>query len=78
MYEVEILKELDHPNINGCVDSGTKGKLSNSNFGVENDKVFVALEYIPGCKNFFDLVQDVGPMGEDGARFFIDQIISAV
>jgi len=78
MGEVEILSALDHPNINGIIDSDTQGKLASSNCEAGHEKVFVALEYIPACLSFFDLVQSVGPMGEDGARFFMDQIVSAM
>lgn len=63
---------MDHPNINSVTDFQTDGVWKSPNFIPEYNKTFMALEYVHESRDFFDLVQKVGPMGEDGAILFID------
>ena len=63
--EVALHSKLNHKHI---------AKMFHSTHGSNNKQILI--EYVP--HNLYDIIKEIGIIGEDGARHFIKQIISAV
>lgn len=67
------MRGLDHKNINKIIGYGSDGKIVKPSGREICNLVYIILEYVPGGL-FFDLCQAAGGMGEEGGRFFMEQI----
>lgn len=73
--EIEVMKELQHPNIMNLLDSkiqATMNKSQENSFEV----CFLALEIASGG-DFFDYIAQTGRFSEDITRYFFHQMIDA-
>lgn len=75
--EVVILEALKHPNIIKIVEYGDKGKVVKPSGKELTGLVYIVLEFVQGGL-LFDICQLLGGLGEDGARFFYKQMLSAM
>jgi serine/threonine protein kinase len=75
--EINILKNLDHNNINRIYDYGVSGVIVKPSGREIPNLVYITLEYVPGGL-LFDLCEAAGPMGEDAGRLFMNQITNVV
>ena len=75
--EIQILHGLNHPNINTFIDYGSDGKIMKPSGRVISNLIYIILEYVPGGI-FYDLCQAAGGLGEQGGRYFMDQLLDAV
>lgn len=73
MREMKIAKTLNHKNIVRLIDSGTKGSTDCGHTNL----IYMIMEYVPNAE-LFDLVKQCGRLGEDAARFFLRQFLSAL
>jgi serine/threonine protein kinase len=65
--EAQILSKLSHPNIVKLVEICSTGNI-----------YCLALQYMPGAKTVFDVIQENGPMTEPFARHVGRQLVSAL
>ena len=75
--EIEILHGLEHGNINKIISYGANGTCRKPSGRVITSLVYIVLEYVP-CGLFFDLVQSAGGLGEQGGRYFMQQLVDVV
>jgi serine/threonine protein kinase len=75
--EIKILNGLKHPNINKFIDYGSDGKIVKPSGRVIPNLIYIILDYVPGGI-FYDLCQAAGGVGEQGGRYFLDQLLDAV
>ena len=75
--EIQILQGLTHSGIVGIKGYGSDGFVKKPSGREIKNLVFIILEYIPGGL-LFDLCQTCGGMGEDGGRFFLNQMIDVL
>lgn len=71
--EIQLTQMMNHKNVVRLVDSGTRGSTSCG----KTNLVYMILEYVPNAV-LFDLVKRNGQLGEDAARFFLKQFVSAL
>jgi protein-serine/threonine kinase len=71
--EIQILHGLDHANINKIVGYGANGTCRKPSGRVITSLVYILLEYVP-CGLFFDLIQTSNGLGEQGGRYFMEQL----
>merc|ERR1712159_698527 len=75
--EIQILQGLDHKNIVSILGYGSDGFVKKPSGREIKNLVYIMLEYIPGGL-LFDLCQTCGGMGEDGGRFFLNQMLDVL
>jgi serine/threonine protein kinase len=75
--EIQILQGLTHSNIVSILGYGSDGYVKKPSGREIKNLVFILLEYIPGGL-LFDLCQTCGGMGEDGGRFFLNQMLDVL
>jgi MAP/microtubule affinity-regulating kinase len=76
--EAGILKALAaHPHIVKLIDFGTQGKIVKASGKEKEGIVYLILEYVSGGL-LFEIVEEVGSIGEDAARTFFKEIMSAI
>ena len=68
--EINILKTLDHKNINKIYDYGVNGVIVKPSGREIPNLVYITLEFVPKGL-LFDLCEAAGPMGEDAGRLFM-------
>ena len=64
---------MDHHNINRIIGYGSDGKILKPSGREISNLIYIVLEYVPGGL-FFDLCQAAGGMGEEGGRYFMEQL----
>ena len=64
---------MNHHNINRIIGYGSDGKIVKPSGREISNLVYIVLEYVPGGL-FFDLCQAAGAMGEEGGRYFMEQM----
>ena len=75
--EIQILQGLNHQNIVSILGYGSDGFVKKPSGREIKNLVYIILEYIPGGL-LFDLCQTCGGMGEDGGRFFLNQMLDVL
>ena len=76
MNEVEIMKELNHPNIVNLRDFSDSAEYVRPN-GSKVPVFYLALELASGGE-LFDFIAETGAFSEDVARYYFHQIIAAL
>ena len=76
MNEIEVMKELDHPNIVKLLDSSYDAEYKRPN-GSKLKVFYLALELVSGGE-LFDFIAETGRFTEDVARYYFHQIIAAL
>lgn len=71
--EIQVLYGLNHQNIIKMHGYGTDGVIIKPSGTVISNIVYIILDYVPEGL-FFDLCQKVGGMGEQGGRYFMEQL----
>ncbi len=74
--EIFILKALVHPNIIKLIKTGFEGKVVKTTGTVNKGIGFIVLELAEHC--MFDVLHKLNGMGEDGGRFFMNQIVTGI
>lgn len=75
--EIEILSGLKHANIVSIVEYGSDGLvLKPSGRKIEN-LVYIVMQHVKGGM-FFDICEQMGAMGEQAGRFFMNQMIDSI
>lgn len=72
--EVNIISQLDHPNISRYVDSGDAELIFN---GRTKPGYYIALELVPGGQ-LFDYIDMTGAFSEEIARYYFHQLIDVI
>merc|ERR1719326_2410624 len=75
--EIQILQGLNHGNVVSILGYGSDGFVKKPSGREIKNLVYILLEYIPGGL-LFDLCQTCGGMGEDGGRFFLNQMLDVL
>lgn len=75
--EIQILHGLNHDNIVNIKGYGSDGHVKKPSGREIKNLVYIYLEYVPGGL-LFDLCQTMGGMGEDGGRYFMNQMIDVL
>ena len=76
MNEVEIMKELSHPNIVNLLDYSNNAEYKRPN-GSKLKVFYLALELVSGGE-LFDFIAETGRFSEETARYFFHQMVSAL
>lgn len=63
LKEIEILRELNHPNIVNMYSNGRNGTVKHENRVIMRNLTFTSLEYVPGA-SLFDICIKMGAMKE--------------
>lgn len=71
--EIQILQGLKHSNIIQILGYGSDGKVVKPSGREINNLVYILLEFVTGGL-LFDVCQTLGGMGENGGRFFLNQM----
>merc|ERR1711868_187416 len=69
--EIQILQGLKHHNIIQILGYGSDGKVVKPSGREINNLVYILLEFVTGGP-LFDVCQNLGGMGENGGRFFLN------
>lgn len=69
--EIELLKKLKHQNITQMLGCGADGVIVKTSGREIANLVYIIFEYVEGG-DFYKMCQDLGALGEKGARYFID------
>lgn len=75
--EVEIMKDISHPNIINLLKSTNKGVLTKANGESREGVVYLTLELATGGE-LFDFIAQSGSFSEPVARYYFHQIIEAL
>jgi serine/threonine protein kinase len=75
--EIKILEQIKHENIVSIQDYGDNGIISKPSGSQKENLVFLVLEYAPGGL-LFEICEDLGLLGENNARVFFKEIVTAV
>lgn len=75
--EVAVLETLRHRNIVGIFDFGDDGRIVKASGRVKELVVYIVMEYVAGGL-LFEICQDLGKLGENSARAFFKEIITAI
>lgn len=75
--EVEIMKDISHPNIINLLKSTNKGVLTKANGESKEGVVYLTLELATGGE-LFDFIAQSGSFSEPVARYYFHQIIEAL
>lgn len=75
--EIRVLQKLKHDGIIGISENGKAGEVIKPSGREINELTYIVMEYV-GDGVLFDLCQEVGGMGEDGGRFFLNQLLDAL
>ena len=75
--EIQILQGLNHPNIVNILGYGSDGYVKKPSGREISNLVYIILEFVPGGL-LFDLCQTLGGMGEEGGRFFLEQMLDVL
>lgn len=67
--EVNILKDLDHQNINKLIEFGRNGRVIKPSGKEINNLIYMVLEYTPKC--LFDVCKSYGGLGESAGQFLM-------
>lgn len=69
--EIQILDAMKHQNIVRILGYGSEGHVLKPSGREIKNIVYIYLEYVSGGL-LFDLCQQMGGMGEDGGRYFMN------
>lgn len=75
--EISNLMNLKHPGVVALYDYGNSGVICSPNGQVTYKQVFIVMEYVSGG-SLWDLTQNMGAMGEEAGRFFLDQLLETL
>lgn len=75
--EIQILQGLNHSNIVNILGYGSDGYVKKPSGREISNLVYIILEFVPGGL-LFDLCQTLGGMGEEGGRFFLEQMLDVL
>lgn len=75
--EIQILNGLKHKHIVNILGYGSDGYVLKPSGREIKNLVYILLEYVSGGL-LFDVCQTLGGMGEDGGRFFMQQMIDVL
>lgn len=75
--EIEITREISHPNIIKMYDSSTSEFITITETGRQKEVNYLALEMAPEGE-LFDLIYQTGPFTERTARFYFLQLLDAL
>lgn len=76
MNEIEVMKELSHPNIVQLIDFSYDAEYKRPN-GSKIKVFYIALELVSGGE-LFDFIAETGRFSESVARYYFHQIISGL
>jgi serine/threonine protein kinase len=76
MNEIEIMKDLDHPNIVKLLDYSEEAEYKRPN-GTKVKVFYLALELVSGGE-LFDFIAETGRFTEEVARYFFHQMIAGL
>ena len=74
--EVDVMKEINHPNVINLIKHSYEGNLKKSNGETKENVTYLALELAPGGE-LFDFIAQTGAFSEPVARYYFHQIIDA-
>ena len=75
--EIEILQGLKHDHIINIVQYGSDGHVKKPSGRELTNLVYILLEYVSGGL-LFDVCQTLGGMGEEGGRYFMNQMLDVL
>ena len=76
--EVQILKSLNHPNINKLIEHDNEGSINVEPSGIEMDNVsYMMLEFVAGVP-CYKLSAKVGALGEDIGLYLMRQMVDLI
>jgi len=76
LNEVNVMKDLDHPNILKLIDYKTEAKAVRTD-GSKLKLKYMVIEYAEGGE-LFDYIAETGRFSEKNARYFFHQLIDAI
>ena len=74
--EVDVMKEINHPNVINLIKHSYEGNLKKQNGETKENVTYLALELASGGE-LFDFIAQTGAFSEPVARYYFKQIIDA-
>ena len=75
--EISILKGLNNPNIVNIIGFGSDGTIEKRSGRQVGNLIYLLLEYVSGGL-IFDVCQTLSGLGENGGRFFLNQMLDVL